>query len=155
VRERVAAHVHEHEQIRPERAGGLGDPFRQSLRPERRVHEHRLLAEQRGHPRLGEQHAAPAHARLAGGGQDARGEPARPLDLGLGTRAGLRVDRPPLPADAAHDRVRSVCAARLCRGERAHHVAAPAYAEHERPPGGGEQSVGVDHEDSARAIDCG
>ena len=58
---------------------------------------------------------------------------------------GVRVDRPPLPGDAADDRPRAMGAAHLGRGERPDHVAAAADAEHERPPRAREQLVGIDH----------
>ncbi len=151
----VSAHVDEDDQIHAERGSRGGDPVRQLGRTQRGVHEHGLLTEQFGHPRLRKEHPGLTHARACGRRHHARREPPRALDLRLGAWPGLRIDRPALPADPANHGLRAVHPARLGCGERAHHVATSADPKHQRAPGAGQQLVGVDHPRTARAIDSG
>ena len=109
------------------------------------VHEHRLLAEEPGHPRLGEDrtvHGARSRACEQHAGRDLLAVD----DLRGRTRAGLGVDRQPLPADAAHDGLRPESPAELGRRKRADDIAAAADAEHQRagcgPHGVVERAVG-------------
>ena len=152
VGEHVPAHVHEHDQVGAELGGGGPEAVRDRGGPERGVHEHRLLAEQLCHPRLGEQHPAVAHPRRPAGREHSRRQRPCVHYLGLCPWARLRVDRPALPRDTAHDRARAVSPARLGRRERAHHVATAADAEHQRAARGREQGVGVAHRRISHAI---
>ena len=146
VGEHVAADVGEHDQVGLEPVGRLREAGGDLRRAAEDVEQHRLLAEEVRHVRLGEQHVAPAHARTGAREEHARGELVGVLDLGGGARPGHRVDRPPLPRDPAHHRTGAVVEPRgLCGGQRAHHVAAAADPDHERAAGAGEHEVGVFH----------
>jgi hypothetical protein len=153
----VAAHVDEDDQVHAKRGSRGGNAVHELRRAKRRVHEYGLLGEQLGHPRLREEHPGLTHARSGRGRHDTRCQPPRALDLRLGARPRLRIDRSALPGDTAHQGLRAMDVARLGSCERAHHVAAPADPQHQRPPGAGQELLGVDHaaEPIACAIDSG
>lgn len=130
VREHVAADVDEHDEVAVEVGGGgreaVGDDGRAGVG----VDEHDERAEQGRHVRLREQEAAGAGGLGAGerdGGVDHLG--AGQLVDAAGARQ--RVDRTPLPADAADDGVAAEGAAALRDGEGADDVAAAADADRE------------------------
>ena len=139
VGERVAAHVDEDDEVAAQLARAASQAGRDRRRPAGGVHEHGLLAEQLRHARLGEAHAArrargwPRRRPSTAG----RRATARALDLLRGARAGLagRSGAAPRLTPPEHRAGAVLEPAVLGRGERAHHVAAAADAEHERPPG--------------------
>ena len=155
MRERVAANVHQHQEVAAKLRCGLAEPGRERRGTLVHIHEDRGLAQELGHPRLGEAHPAGAHARLRPRHQHPGREQLRSRDLARPARPRLRVDRPALPGHAAHDRLRArVEPARLAGGERTHHVAAAADADAERAPRLGEEPLGV-HQRVTRVIDSG
>ena len=91
---------------------------------------------------------APSSVRVSGPASSTPGAISVAVhDLRGGPRPGFRVDRQPLPADAAHHGVRPQPAAELGGRQRADDVAAAADAEHERagcaPHGVVERAVGL------------
>jgi hypothetical protein len=153
VGESVAAHVQQHEEIAVEPLHRLRQPPRQGRWTVPHVHEHRVLAEELGHPGLGEAHAARAHPRGVRRGENPGPQLLGVRDLLCSARARQRIDRAPLPRDPAHHRPRArVEAARLGGGEGAHHVAATADAEHQRAARCGEKPFGVAHRSTACEI---
>ena len=154
VREHVPAHVHEHEQVRPELAGDGAEAGRDLERPRVGIDQQHLLAEQLGQARFGEADAVCAHARARVRGEDGRGELARALDLVGAARPRQRIDRAALPGHSAEHRLGAVVEASvLGGGQRPHHVTAAADAEHHRPAGPAQHRLGVGHARKASAIE--
>jgi hypothetical protein len=110
------------------------------------VDEHSGLTEHLRHPRLREVHVAVADLGLRSSEQDAGRQAVGVGNLGRRARTGNRIDRPPLPGDAAEDRLGAVVDPCMLGGcQRPDDVTAAAHAEHERPPRPAEQLLGIGH----------
>jgi hypothetical protein len=136
VRQRVAADVEEHDQVRLHRGDRRRNALGQPGGAQVHVNENRLNAEQTGHPRFREQNVAAADLGVGSRCQHTRRDLGGVLDLLGAPGARHRVDRPALPRDTADDRVGAVIQAAVLGGrERADDVTAAADPQYERPLG--------------------
>ncbi len=140
VAEHVAADVDQRHELAAERLGGGVERLRHEPRAGVRVHEQHGLAGHARHVRLGEQEAA----RPARGGRGERGRGVQRLGAGQlveAPRPGQRIDRAPLPRDAAEAGPQAGGLGGAGGAERSDDVAAAADADAQDGPGAGEERV--------------
>jgi hypothetical protein len=144
VGERVATDVDQDDQVGAHRVGGLADPRGKPGRARVRIDQQHPLAQEARHVGFGEHDVA--GMRLGRRRHDAAGQRLGVLDLLDAAGTGARIDHAPLPGHAAEHRLGALVeAAGLGGRERAHHVAASAHSDHERPTCAGHQCLRIRH----------